>query len=293
MSTQIADPQTQRATQVVKVKKPRGVQTRWDLTALAALVAFIMFFPILWMILTGFKSEQDAISIPPKLFFTPTLESLNEALIRSDYARHMLNSIISAIGSTILALFLAVPAAYALAFFPTKRSNGTLLWILSTKMMPPVGVIIPIYLIYRDLKWLDNIYALMLMYTVMNMPVVIWTLFAYFKELPEEIFEAARVDGASTWQELTMLLLPLSLPAIASSALLAVIFSWNEAFWSLNLTSSQASPLGVFVSSFKTAQGLFWAQMSAASALAILPIMVLGWIAQKQLVRGLTLGAVK
>jgi sorbitol/mannitol transport system permease protein len=282
-----------QAVRIPRAKKSYASRTRWDLTALAFLVAFIMFFPILWMFLTGFKSEQEAISIPPKLFFTPTLESLNEALGRSDYGRHMLNSIISAIGSTILALILAVPAAYALAFYPTKRSNGTLLWILSTKMMPPVGVIIPIYLIYRDLKWLDNIFALMLMYTIMNLPVVIWTLFAYFKELPEEIFEAARVDGASTWQELTVLLLPLSLPAVASSALLAVIFAWNEAFWGLNLTSSQASPLTVFVSSFKTAEGLFWAKMSAGSALAILPIMVLGWMAQRQLVRGLTLGAVK
>jgi sorbitol/mannitol transport system permease protein len=276
-----------------RARKSYANRTRWDLTALAFLVAFIMFFPILWMMMTGFKTEEQAITIPPLAFFTPTLESLNEAFTRSNYGRHMLNSIISAIGSTIVALILAVPAAYALAFYPTRRSNSTLLWILSTKMMPPVGVVIPIYLIYRDLKWLDNIFALMLMYTVMNLPVVIWTLFAYFKELPGEIFEAARVDGASTWQELTVLLLPLSTPAIASSALLAVIFAWNEAFWGLNLTSSQAAPLGVFVSSFKTAQGLFWAQMSAASSLAILPIMVLGWIAQRQLVRGLTLGAVK
>ncbi len=274
-------------------KKPTGARTRWDLSAVAFLVAFLMFFPILWMFLTGFKSEQDAISIPPKLFFNLTLESLTEVLARSDYAKHMLNSVIAALGSTVLALLLAIPAAYALAFYPTKRSNSTLLWILSTKMMPPVGVIIPIYLIYRDLRWLDNIFALLLMYAVMNLPVVIWTLFAYFKELPQEIFEAARVDGASTWQELTMLLLPLSTPAIASSALLAVIFAWNETFWSLNLTTSDATPLTVFVSSFKTAEGLFWAKMSAGSALAVLPVMVLGWLAQRQLVRGLTLGAVK
>jgi sorbitol/mannitol transport system permease protein len=275
------------------VKTPTGPRTRWDLTVLACLIALVMFFPILWMILTGFKSEQDAISIPPKVFSAFTLESLNEAINRSDYGRHMLNSVISAIGSTIVALLLAVPAAYAMAFYPTRRTNGTLLWILSTKMLPPVGVVIPIYLIFRDLRLLDNIIGLTLMYTVMNLPVVIWTLFAYFKELPEEIFEAARVDGASTWQELTMLLLPLSLPAIASSALLAVIFAWNEAFWSLNLTSSNASPLTVFVSSFKTAEGLFWAKMSAGATLAILPVLVLGWLAQRQLVRGLTLGAVK
>lgn len=274
-------------------KRPSGARTRWDLSVLALLVAFVMFFPILWMILTGFKSEQDAISIPPKLFFNLSLESFGEVFATSDYGKHMLNSVVAALGSTVLALLLAIPAAYALAFYPTKRSNSTLLWILSTKMMPPVGVIIPIYLIYRDLRWLDNIFGLLLMFAVMNLPVVIWTLFAYFKELPQEIFEAARVDGASTWQELTMLLLPLSLPAIASSALLAVIFSWNETFWSLNLTTSQASPLTVFVSSFKTSEGLFWAKMSAGSALAVLPVMVLGWLAQRQLVRGLTLGAVK
>ena len=285
--------QTLSEPRAAQTKKPRGARTRWDLSIVALLVAFVMFFPILWMFLTGFKSEQDAISIPPKLFFNLTLESLNEVLAISDYPKHFLNSVVAAIGSTVLALLLAIPAAYALAFYPTKRSNSTLLWILSTKMMPPVGVIIPIYLIYRDLRWLDNIFALLLMYAVMNLPVVIWTLFAYFKELPQEIFEAARVDGANTWQELTMLLLPLSTPAIASSALLAVIFAWNETFWSLNLTTADATPLPVFVSSFKTAEGLFWAKMSAGSALAVLPVMVLGWLAQRQLVRGLTLGAVK
>ena len=286
---------TSAPTQTITAAKrlPRANRKRWDLTALGLLVAFIMFFPILWMIITGFKSESDAISIPPKLFFNATLESFDEAILRSDYLRHFGNSIISAIGSTIIALLMAVPAAYAMAFYPNKRTNGTLLWILSTKMMPPVGVIIPIYLIFVQLRILDNIIGLTLMYTVMNLPVVIWTLFAYFKELPVEIFEAAKVDGASVWQELTVLLLPLSLPAIASSALLAVIFAWNEAFWSLNLTSFNATPLTIFVSSFKTAEGLFWAKMSAASTLAILPVMVLGWLAQKQLVRGLTMGAVK
>ena len=269
-------------------------RTRWDLTVLAFVAAFIMFFPILWMMLTGLKSEQDAISFPPKIFFVPTLTSLYEAFSRSNYGLHALNSIIAAIGSTILALLLSVPAAYALAFYPTKRSNGTLLWILSTKMLPPVGVLVPIYLIFSRVGWLDQIVGLMLMYAIMNMPVVIWTLYAYFKELPEEIFEAARVDGANTWQELTQLLLPISMPAIASSALLAVIFAWNEGFWSIILTSVNAAPLSVFVAGFKTATGdLFWARMSAGSTVAILPVMVLGWLAQRQLVRGLTLGAVK
>lgn len=268
-------------------------RTRWDLTALAYLAAAIMFFPIFWMFLTGFKSEGTAIAIPPRLFFAPTFESINEALTRSDYAKHFVNSLISAIGSTILALMLAIPAAYSMAFYPTRRTNGTLMWIISTKMMPPVGVIIAVYLIFRDLKWLDNIWALTLMYAVMNMPVVIWTLYAYFREIPIEMMEAARVDGANISQELTRVLLPVSGPAIASAALLSIILAWNEAFWSLNLTAAHASPLSVYVGSFKTAEGLFWAKMSAASMIAVLPVMVMGWLAQRQLVRGLTFGAIK
>ena len=273
---------------MTEVKRPR-----WELTLIAYIAAFIMFFPILWMFLTGFKTEADAVQLPPKLFFTPTLESIGEALSRSNYGGHFMNSVISAIGSTALALILSIPAAFSMAFYPTKRTNGTLLWIISTKMMPPVGVIIPVYLIFRNLRWLDNIWALMLMYTIMNMPVVIWTLYAYFRDLPAEMMEAARVDGANTFQELVNVLLPVSGPAIASAALLSIILAWNEAFWSLNLTAAQAAPLSVDVSSFKTAEGLFWAKMSAASMIAILPVMVMGWLAQRQLVRGLTFGAIK
>ncbi|RMH57345.1 MAG: carbohydrate ABC transporter permease [Deinococcus-Thermus bacterium] len=268
-------------------------RVRWELTLLAYLAAGLMFFPIFWLFLTGFKSEAEAIAIPPRLFFPPTLESIQEALTRSDYGAHFLNSVISALGSTLLALLLAVPAAYAMAFYPTPRTQGTLLWMISTKMMPPVGVIIPVYLIFRDLRWLDNVWALALMYTVMNLPVVVWTLYAYFREVPHEIMEAARVDGASTAQEVLRVLLPVSGPAIASAALLSIILAWNETFWSLNLTAAQASPLSVYVASFKTAEGLFWAKMSAASMIAILPVLVMGWLAQRQLVRGLTFGAIK
>lgn len=270
-----------------------GKRVGWELTLLAYLVAGVMFFPIFWMFLTGFKSEGDAIAIPPKLLFTPTLESIREALTRSDYAQHFLNSLISALGSTALALLLAIPAAYSMAFYPTQRTNSTLLWMISTKMMPPVGVIIPVYFIFRDLRWLDNVWALALMYTVMNLPVVVWTLFAYFRKIPQEMMEAARVDGASIAQEVTRVLLPVSGPAVASAALLSIILAWNEAFWSLNLTSAHASPLSVYVASFKTAEGLFWAKMSAASMIAIFPVMVMGWLAQRQIVRGLTFGAIK
>jgi sorbitol/mannitol transport system permease protein len=180
-----------------------------------------------------------------------------------------------------------------MAFFPTKRTKGTLLWMLSTKMMPPVGVLVPMYLLYRDFGLLDTKTGLIIVYTLMNLPIVIWMLYTFFKEVPGEILEAGRMDGARARQEVTELLLPLALPGIASTALLSIILCWNEAFWSLNLSAHNAAPLTAFIASFSSPEGLFWAKLSAASTLAIAPILVFGWMSQRQLVRGLTFGAVK
>ncbi|BCZ90566.1 carbohydrate ABC transporter permease (plasmid) [Thermus thermophilus] len=265
----------------------------WTLTAVGFLVSFLMFFPILWMFLTAFKREEDAFSIQPVVFFTPTLQSILEAWSRSDYLLHVENSLIAALGSTALALLLAVPAAYSMAFHPGPRTNFLLLWMISTKMMPPVGAVVAVYLIYRSLGWLDNIWGLTLLYAAINLPVVVWTIYAYFREIPGEILEAARVDGAGTREEILKILLPVATPGLASAAILSIILSWNEAFWSLILTSAEAAPLAVYVASFKTAEGLFWAKMSAASMFAVLPVLVMGWLAQRQLVSGLTFGAVK
>lgn len=176
---------------------------------------------------------------------------------------------------------------------PTKRTKGTLLWMLSTKMLPPVGVLVPIYLIFRDVGLLDTRTGLIIIYTLMNLPIVVWMLYTFFKDMPKDILEAGRMDGASTLQEVFFLLLPLTLPGIASTGLLSVILSWNEAFWSLNLTSSKAAPLTAYIASFSSPEGLFWAKLSAASTMAIAPILILGWMTQKQMVRGLTFGAVK
>jgi sorbitol/mannitol transport system permease protein len=186
-----------------------------------------------------------------------------------------------------------VPAAYAMAFFPTKRTKGTLLWMLSTKMLPPVGVLVPIYLLFRDSNLLDTRIGLTIIYTLINLPIVVWMIYTFFKDVPKDILEAGRMDGASTQQEVFQVLLPLALPGIASTGLLAIILSWNEAFWSLNLTTTNAAPLTTFIASFSSPQGLFWAQLSAASSLAIAPILIFGWLSQRQLVRGLTFGAVK
>lgn len=165
--------------------------------------------------------------------------------------------------------------------------------MLSTKMMPSVGVLVPIYLIWKDSGLLDTVTGLVIIYTLINLPIAVWMAFTYFNEVPKEILEAGRIDGASTWQEMIHLLLPMSLPGIASTGLLLLILSWNEAFWSINLSSANAAPLTVFIASYSSPEGLFWAKLSAASLLAIAPILVVGWLSQKQLVRGLTFGAVK
>ena len=265
---------------------------RW-IPILAWVIAILVFFPIFWMALTSFKTETEAISTPPSLFFVPTLENYTDVFARSNYARFVWNSIAVSFGSTLLALAFAIPAAYAMAFFPTKRTPSTLLWMLSTKMMPPVGVLIPIYLLFKTLGLLDTVTGLLIIYTLINLPIVVWMLYTYFKDVPGEILEAGRVDGANPIQELFLLLLPLAVPGIASTGLLSVILSWNEAFWSLNLTSSQGAPLTAFIASFSSPQGLFWAKLSAASLMAIAPILVVGWMSQRQLVSGLTFRAVK
>lgn len=266
---------------------------QWLIGLLAWLVAAILFFPIFWMFITSFKTEVAAVATPPQLFFTPTLENYIDVQSRAAYFNYAWNSVIVSVGATVLALLLAVPAAYAMSFFPTKRTKGTLLWMLSTKMLPPVGVLVPIYILGRESGLLDTRIGLIIIYTLINLPIVVWMIYSFFKEVPKEILEADRMDGATTYQEVAYVLLPLALPGIASTALLSVILSWNEAFWSLNLTTFDAAPLTAFIASFSSPQGLFWAKLSAASTMAIAPILLFGWFSKKQLVRGLTFGAVK
>jgi sorbitol/mannitol transport system permease protein len=256
-------------------------------------VALALFFPILWMGLTSLKTEVDAIATPPRLLFAPTLSSYAEVFARADYLAFALNSVIVSVGGTVLALAFAIPAAYSMAFHPTKRTRGTLLWMLSTKMLPPVGVLVPIYLLFRSTGLLDTRTGLVVIYALMNLPIVVWMLFTFYKDVPHEILEAGRMDGATTFGELWYLLMPLTLPGVASTGLLSLILCWNEAFWSLNLTSSSAAPLTTFIASFSSPEGLFFAKLSAASTMAVAPILVFGWLSQRQLVRGLTFGAVK
>ena len=212
---------------------------------------------------------------------------------RADYFKCALNSVVISLGATLVAFVLALPAAYALAFFPGRHSRKTLLWMLSTRMLPPVGVLMPVYLLSNKLGFLDTRFGLVAINALTNLPIVVWMFFSFFRELPREILEAARVDGVRWRQEVVHVLLPLMLPGIGSTALLSLILCWNEAFWSLNLTASDAAPLTAFIASFSAPEGLFWAKLSAASTLAIAPILVIGWLSQRYLVRGLTFGAVK
>jgi polyol transport system permease protein len=274
------------------MKKSTG--ERIGVTVLAWVVAFLIFFPILWTFITSFKSELDAIAMPPKfLFFNWTLENYAEVQHRSNYLRFALNSIVLSIGANLIGLLFAVPAAWSMAFAPGKRTKDLLMWMLSTKMMPAVGVLVPIYLIGRNLHLLDNLFGIGLVLLLLNLPLLVWMLYTYFKEIPNDILEAARMDGASLLNEIVYVLTPMAVPGIASTMLLAIILSWNEAFWTLNLTTTNAAPLTQFIASFSAPEGFFWAKLSAASTLAIAPILILGWFSQKQLVRGLTFGAVK
>lgn len=263
------------------------------MTLLGWSVVLLLAFPVFWMVLTSFKTETEAIARIPHFFFQPTLENYKAVQEQANYFHFAWNSMVISIGSTLLALALAVPSSYALAFFPTKRTKDTLLWMLSTKMMPSVGVLVPVYLIFRDMGLLDTRIGLLVIDALLNLPIMIWMLYTFFKEMPREILEAARMDGAGPLQEMFSLVLPLSMPGIVSTSLLATILSWNEAFWSLTLTAAKAAPLTAFIASFSSPEGLFYAKLSAASTMAVAPILVLGWMSQKQLVRGLTFGAVK
>jgi sorbitol/mannitol transport system permease protein len=269
---------------------PTRVKIGW--TIAAWLAALFLFFPILYTIITSFKSETEAIA-GFSLIPSGTLESYAEVQSQYNYFKPFMNSVILSVGSTLIALAVAIPAAWAMAFSPTKYTKEVLMWMLSTKMMPAVAVLFPIYLIFRDWGLLDSRIGLTVMLMLINLPIVVWMLYTYFREIPGEILEAARMDGASLWNEIVYVLTPMAVPGIASTLLLNIILAWNEAFWTLNLSAVDAAPLSTFIASYSSPEGLFYAKLSAASTMAIAPILILGWFSQKQLVRGLTFGAVK
>jgi sorbitol/mannitol transport system permease protein len=271
--------------------KRRGPFRPW-MFLLGWAAAVVWFFPVFWMFLTGFKTEAQASTDPPTFFFIPTLDQY-EAVLGRDFVPYLINSFTAAIFSTLLAIVLALPAAYALSLARVPKWRDSLFFFLSTRMMPAVASILPLYILVRNIGMLDDIRMLSIIYTAMNLAIAIWMIRSFLLELPREVLEAARVDGATLSVEMRRVILPMIAPGLAATALICFIFAWNEFFFAVTLTTTQAATVPVFLVGFITSEGLFWARLSAAATLASLPVIIAGWVAQKWLVRGLSLGAVK
>jgi len=262
--------------------------------ALAWVIALMFFFPIFWMVLTSFKTDADAVKPEFLFMFTPTLDNYLNMTDNYDYWRFASNSIITSVFATIFTLFVGVPAAYAMAFDPSRHTKDILVWMLSTKMLPAAAVLYPMTFLTKNfLGIFDTHFLVVLVLSLINLPIIIWMLFTYFKEIPKEIIEAAKMDGTTAWSEIRHIVLPLAWGGLASTALLCFIFCWNEAYWTVRLTTIDAAALSKLIEGTRAPEGLFFGRLSAVSTAAVGPIVVLGWFCQKQLVRGLTFGAVK
>jgi len=279
----------------LKVNKPRqkaSLASRVSLSTLAWFLGLLFFFPVFWTLLISFRNEVDAGTFPPKWIAPFTFENY-EKVFKVGAKSFLLNSAIASIGSTIVILALAFPAAYALSIKPIKKSKDVLTFFLSTKFLPPIAALLPIYLILQKLQLLDNILALTVFYVAMNLPLAVWLLRSFLKEIPRELVEAAELDGASTIKILYRVLVPISMPGIAATSLICFIFTWNEFLLAINVTGFGAATAPVYLVGFVTAEGLFFAQLSAVSIVVSLPVIIAGWAAQDKLVSGLSLGAVK
>lgn len=262
------------------------------ITAFTWVLVLIFFFPVFWMFVNGFKKESVASSINPVIVFEPVLDGFRTAMERG-MSGYLLNSVQAAVGSTIVVMILAIPAAYALSIRRVKKVQDSMFFFISTRFMPVAASILPLYMILKTVGGLDNIGVLLIIYAAINLPIAIWMMRSFLMEVPFEIVEACRLDGANMRREMTRIVLPLVLPGIAAAALICFIFAWNEYFLALLLTSSTAKTAPPFLGSFVDGRGQFLAVLSAAATVAALPVIVAGWVAQKQLVRGLSMGAVK
>lgn len=270
----------------------RRTVPRLLLTGLTWVITFFVIFPVAWMVFTAFKSEKDASTDPPTFFVALSFDRF-AAVFNAGFAPYLINSLTASILSTALVLLLAIPAAYGLSVRPLTKWRDVLFFFISTRFMPIAASIIPLYLIIQALGALDNIVALSILYIAINLPLAIWMIRSFFSEVPREIIEAAQVDGARLRVELTRIVLPIVAPGIAATALICFIFAWNEYFLATIVTTSLARTTPPFLGSFVDGRGQFLAVLSAASTLAVLPVVIAGWLAQKRLVRGLAMGAVK
>lgn len=272
--------------------KPTGRGRGVLLSVLAWVVGIGFFFPVLWMVVTAFKQEAAAYTDPPTVVFTPTLDQFAE-VFTGGIAPYLLNSLFATLMSTLLVLLLGTPAAFALSLRPVKRTQDVLFFFISTKMLPVVAAIVPIYVVVNGIGALDNIWTLVVLYTAMNLPIAVWMMRSFFLEVPRELLEAASMDGASLWRSLREVVLPIVSPGMAATALICMIFAWNEFFFAVNLSASRSATVPVYLVGFITSEGLYFASLCAAATVAALPVVIVGWIAQNKLVQGLSFGAVK
>jgi sorbitol/mannitol transport system permease protein len=261
----------------------------WGIVAWVVAIAF--FLPVLWMVITAFKPESAAETWPPRFVFKPTLAEFR--LVFSGMGPYLTHSVIATAGSTILVLLLGVPAAYALSVYPVRRWRDGLFFFISTKMLPIVAAIGPLYVIALHAHLLDSIWLLIILYTAMNLPLAVWMIRSFMLEVPKEMLEAARLDGAGRIREMGSMILPIVRPGLVATALICVIFAWNELFLAVNLTITNAATMPMFLISSVPQEGLYIAHLSAAATVASVPVIVVGWIAQRSLVRGLAMGAIK
>ena len=274
----------------VTVGKRRVGDVAWGVVAWIAGIIFV--FPVIWMLLTSLKQAKDVTTNPPVWFFTPTLEHFSN-VFDSNITPFLLNSLMASVFSTLLVVVLATPAAYALSLRPVAKWSDALFFFISTKMMPAVAAVLPVYLLTVKIGMKDNIWTMVVLYTSMNLPLAIWMMRSFLLEVPREVLEAAEVDGASLITSLRKVVLPIVSPGLAATALICFIFTWNEFFLAVNLTDTNASTAPIFLLGFISGRGPFLADLSAAAVLLSLPVLLAGWVAQNKLVRGLSMGAVK
>ncbi|QWZ07529.1 carbohydrate ABC transporter permease [Nocardioides panacis] len=275
-----------------KVKEDTSANAGAWWTFFAWLLTLVFFAPVAWMVLTSLHQESDAATNPPSIFAPLTLENY-AAVFNRGVSSFLINSLMASVISTLFVLLLAVPAAYALSIKPVEKWTDVMFFFLSTKFLPPIAALLPIYLIVKQIGMLDNVYTLVFLYTSMNLPIAIWMMQSFLAEVPKEILEAAQVDGAGLFRTLVSIVAPISAPGLAATSLICFIFSWNEFMFAVNLTATRASTSPIFLVGFISSQGLFLAKLCAAATLVSLPVLIAGFAAQDKLVRGLSLGAVK
>lgn len=296
MSTLTAPARTRRPRTPVPAPVRRARRRGSALALLAWATGILFFLPLAWMVLTSFHSEPDAATNPPSLAAPLTLDAYRTFFSAGGADGPwppLINSMTAALCSTLLVLLLALPAAYALSIRPVRKWRDVMFFFLSTKMLPLVAGLLPVYLFASNAGLLDNIWLLVVLYTAMNLPIAVWMLQSFLAEIPVSVIEAAQIDGARLPTVLRRVIAPIAGPGMAATALICFIFSWNELLFALVLTGVRAETAPVFLTSFITSQGLFLAKVSAASLAISLPVLVAGFAAQDKLVQGLSLGAVK